>query len=180
MIRITRDGQLNHACQVPSSEIRRLWSDPMLRNSRLLDGLFYRVVVLCEGDSDCRFYASVLQENQQEICPGLNPADVLFVPVGGTGHLVAPWNALRAVGVPVRIAVDFDVMRDETLLSTLITAAGGDWDPVKPLWQRLSAPIKSKGQAADTAAVRSDINGILDQSGPSSLQAQRRRYGSGC
>ena len=61
IIRLTRAGTANRARQLDVDDIRRLWSDPILRFSNVLDGLFHDSVVVCESDADCRFYAAVLK-----------------------------------------------------------------------------------------------------------------------
>jgi len=53
--RLVRDGHLNHASLLSSDEVSQLWSDPLLRYSLALDGLFHELVIVCEGDADCRF-----------------------------------------------------------------------------------------------------------------------------
>lgn len=42
--------------------MKKLWADPLLRYSNVLDGLFHDAVVLCEGDADCRYYSAVLDQ----------------------------------------------------------------------------------------------------------------------
>src|SRR5439155_26581235 len=59
IVRITREDDVNHAYELGTEQIRELWSDPILRFSNIFDGLFHDLVVVCEGDADCRFYSAI-------------------------------------------------------------------------------------------------------------------------
>lgn len=59
-MRLTRNGEINHAAVLNEQDVKDLWSDPLLRYSNVLDGLFHDAVVLCESDSDFRYYQAVL------------------------------------------------------------------------------------------------------------------------
>ncbi len=56
VIRLKRNGNETSAHSLSGSELEKLWSNTFIRFSPLLDGLFYKQVVLCEADADCRFY----------------------------------------------------------------------------------------------------------------------------
>ena len=62
ILRITRAGDFNYVSVVPDESVKRLWEDPVLRYSNLLDGLFHDAVVICESDGDCRFYSAVIDD----------------------------------------------------------------------------------------------------------------------
>jgi len=51
IVRITRDGHINRAAVLNDDAVKELWSDPLLRYSNVLDGLFHDAVVLCESDA---------------------------------------------------------------------------------------------------------------------------------
>jgi len=62
IIRLKRseDGAANVPSVLDSTQVRELWSDPFLRYSNLLDGLFHRGVVVCEAEGDARLYTAAL------------------------------------------------------------------------------------------------------------------------
>ena len=59
VVRIVRDGEVNRASVLDNEAVRRLWSDPLLRYSNLLEGLFTDAVIVCESEADCKFFASI-------------------------------------------------------------------------------------------------------------------------
>lgn len=110
VVRLTRDGAVNPAKTLQPSLVRELWSDPLLRYSEVLDGLFHESVILCEGDADCRFYASVLDVVLSETGEERQP-ELLFTHCGGHHRMPTIIKALGAVGVPVKVVVDLDIAR---------------------------------------------------------------------
>jgi len=117
IVRIRRDGQLNKVRILDSGMIRRIWSDSLLRHSNILDGLFHDKVIICESDSDCRFYSAVLAsitDDQTSM-----PPDVLFIHCGGKHRINMAVKALRCLDVPVSVVADFDVLNDSEPLKTI-------------------------------------------------------------
>jgi len=60
IIRIQRSGTINKVSVLNSHDIESIWNDSLLRHSNVLNGLFHTKVVICESDSDCRFYSAIL------------------------------------------------------------------------------------------------------------------------
>lgn len=60
ILRLTRNKEINHISNLNEQDIKIFWSDPILRFSNLLDGLFHEAVIITEADSDCRFYSAIL------------------------------------------------------------------------------------------------------------------------
>ena len=92
IIRINREGDVNHMNILNNDEVKNLWKDPILRYSNILSGLFHSKVVICESDTDCRFYQAVLYAMQNE--DSINP-DILFTHCGGKQRLKVVIKALR-------------------------------------------------------------------------------------
>ncbi len=130
VVRLNWDGEVNHASQLDPEKVRDLWQNPLLRYSNILDGLFHEAVVLCEGDADCRFYASVLDVIEAGKEEAKRP-DLLFTHCGGKHRMPTVIDALAAVSVPVRVITDFDVLRDEHLLKSIVKSLGGNWSSLK-------------------------------------------------
>ncbi|MFZ3014749.1 MAG: TOPRIM nucleotidyl transferase/hydrolase domain-containing protein [Nitrospira sp.] len=84
--------------------LTRATRKPLFRSEIILDGLFTEGVVLCESDGDRIVYESALQT--------LSPPfpDLRFIPVGGIGGFKETAKLFRALGVPVTIASDFDLL----------------------------------------------------------------------
>jgi len=152
VVRLVRDGDVNHASLLATEQLRALWADPILRYSSLLDGLFHRGVVLCESDSDCRFYQATLdallaRENR--------PAhDLLFTHTGGKDRLPTAIGALRAIDVAVQVVADFDVLTREALLKEIVEDLGGDWSTVERDWNVVHAAVEQLGSTPSMVAVK--------------------------
>jgi hypothetical protein len=162
VVRITRDGDKNPAKVLGSSEIANLWSDPLLRYSEVLNGIFHQAVVLCESDADCRFYHSILDllVDDKEI---LRRPEVLFTHCGGKQRMERVVRALRAVDVPVLVIGDFDILREESTISELAVTQGADWDQLKRDWSILDSAMRTSRSIKPIADVKKEVNEILDK-----------------
>ncbi|KAB1117405.1 AAA family ATPase [Micromonospora aurantiaca (nom. illeg.)] len=159
VVRLTRDGDVNHAKQIDAEQAKSLWTDPLLRYSRIFDGLFYNRVVVAESDSDCRFFGAVVDYLVDE--RGVARPDVLFVPAGGKDRIHVAVSALRSVGVDVVAAVDFDMFRDEQGFKRLVEACGGTWEEFAQLRTRFAGPISAKRVAKPISGLRKKLDSIL-------------------
>lgn len=129
VIRINRDGNINKMSVLNNNVIKQLWSNPILRYSNILSGLFHEKVVVCESDYDCLFYQSVMvavYEQKKEIAP-----DILFTHCGGKSRAKDITKALRAVNVPVVVICDFDLLNASQNLKPLAESLGLVWAVLK-------------------------------------------------
>ncbi len=128
VIRINRIDNINYMSILPNSEIKELWSNPILRYSNILNGLFHEKVVVCESDYDCLFYQAVMNaiyENKGEIAP-----DILFTHCGGKSRAKDVVKALKAVNVPVVSICDFDLLDASQNFKPLLSAFGESWSNI--------------------------------------------------
>lgn len=128
VIRIDRENNINKMSVLKNAEIKKLWSNPILRYSNILSGLFHEKVVVCESDYDCLFYQAVMNaiyEHKKEIAP-----DILFTHCGGKSRAKDITKALKAVNVPVIAICDFDLLNSSQNLKPLIESLGLDWDTI--------------------------------------------------
>ena len=98
IIRIQRDGAINKVSVLDSIDIKEIWKDPLLRHSNVLDGLFHSKEIICESDTDCRFYSAILSaihDNTGSISP-----DILFIHCGGKHRMPIVIKSLRKLVVP--------------------------------------------------------------------------------
>lgn len=177
IVRLTRDGDINSAAVLDADEVRLLWSDPLLRYSNLLDGLFHDAVILCEGDADCRFYGSVLDSvyaelgttkegaAEEQTSERLRRPQLLFTHCGGKSRMASVTRALRAISVPVVLIADFDVLNDEHTLRGAVEALGGDFDTVREPWFRLDAALKADSKPVGKVALREAVEKAFDEIG---------------
>lgn len=165
VVRLTRTADINHAAVLSAQELGELWSDPILRYSGLLDGVFHAGVVLCEGDADCRFYEATLDAAlaRQE----RRAADLLFTHTGGKHRLPAAIRAMAAIGVATRVVADMDVLSEGGLLRRIVEALGGDWSSIERDWEVTRSAVQQLGSAPPLLAVKDEMRTVLnDLEGP--------------
>lgn len=161
VVRLTRDGSANHVVELKSEEINRFWSDPLLRYSNILDGLFHELVVVCEADSDARFYAAIADALFEEGALGPRRPDAMFVHCGGKHRLPLVVQSLRGLGVCVRTIVDFDVLREECPLRGIFEAAGGDWSEIDSVWRCINSSITNRKAEKSILEVKAEVDNIF-------------------
>lgn len=162
VVRIVRDGNVNRASVLANEAVRRLWSDPLLRYSNLLEGLFTDAVIVCESEADCKFFASIRDTCEHEDGISRRP-DVLFTSCGGKHRMSVGVEALRAASVPVAVIGDFDVLNDWSVVERLILAAGGLPEQLKPHWQILNAALQASSRTPSVAGIKEAVSSALDQ-----------------
>lgn len=163
IIRITRENGVNHAAVLSHNAVQELWSDPLLRYSRVLDGLFHDVVVVCESDSDCLYYSAVYDNlpAKEETANPRRPS-VLFTYAGGKARLASVAAALQAVSVPVIVIADFDVLRNSSDVSRILTALGTSYDALQRDAAIVNAALQSDAKPLRKNTLRDDLIGRLD------------------
>jgi hypothetical protein len=165
--RLTREGAANPLAILEPEEVRRLWSDPLLRYSNVLQGLFHQGVVVCEGDGDCRFYSAVLdalREEREE-----PPHELLFTHGGGKDRIPMIVRALRAVNVPVVVIADIDVLREAEPLRTIVQELGGDIGAIEEARRQVAAAITDSERNPTRHYVREESLTVLDASNEARL-----------
>lgn len=160
IVRITRQGNVNHAAVINHSALNDLWSDPLLRYSNLFDGLFHDAVVLCEADSDCKYYSAVL-EQQNEDSAGVSP-QLLFSHCGGKSRMPNVVSALRAAKVPVIVTPDIDLLRDKEVLEKLVGTMGGNFQDIRARWEVLNSAVSDANKDLRASDVRDEIVRYID------------------
>lgn len=57
---MNRKEKINKISILPNDKIKELWTNPLLRYSNILNGLFHEKIIVCESDYDCLLYQAVL------------------------------------------------------------------------------------------------------------------------
>lgn len=161
VIRVTREGDVNHARELDTAKLHSLWDDPVLRFSNTLDGLFHEQVVLCEADGDCRFYAAILEALHLTDTEQRHP-DVMFTSTGGKHKMPTIAAALAGIGVPTRAVMDFDALNGESPLREAIEALGGSWSTFSADWKQVKGGVEKRKPELETPHVRREIERILN------------------
>ena len=124
IIRIERVGEVNRVKELDKEKARTIGSDPLMKFSNVLNGIFHERVIICEADSDCMFYSALLDLPKIR---GEQQPDVLFVHANGKHRMAALAEALRSLGVMVDTIADIDVINDGSVHRKIVEALGGIW-----------------------------------------------------
>lgn len=160
IIRMQRDGSINRVSSLTSSDIDSIWNDSLLRHSNVLNGLFHSKVVICESDSDCRFFSAVLSaqfDNTTSIAP-----DILFIHCGGKHRIPTAIKALKKLNVPIKVVSDFDVLNDTNPLKEIYEDLGGNWTDIENDWKTVKREIEQKRPEFLTTDVKQEIEKTLN------------------
>lgn len=162
VVRLARYDGPTRASRLDSDQLKMLWTDPVLKYTNVLDGLFHRMVVVAEAEGDCAFLAAALD------CPdrsdgALPRNEILFVPTGGKDGMAKVCQALSAVDVPVIAAPDLDMLSDKAKLAALVRAVGGDWTAeLEGLWGTATSDLNAPREPAKAGHVLDAIAGVLE------------------
>ena len=115
IVKIDRDGDKNKIDQLKSESIEKISDDKNLKYSNILDGLFYKQVVLCENESDCKFYAAVLEN----VCQNTYQ-NTLFCGVGGKSQFKMVGPLLKDAKINYIVIADLDLIDDKERLKGLV------------------------------------------------------------
>ena len=159
IIRINREGDVNHMNILNNDEVKNLWKDPILRYSNILSGLFHSKVVICESDTDCRFYQAVLYAMQNE--DSINP-DILFTHCGGKQRLKVVIKALRSLNVKTVAIMDIDALNDKTTFKDIVESAGMIWGDIEISWKSIDGYVRGQRAQLNTEEVKNEIDAIFD------------------
>jgi hypothetical protein len=175
VVRICRNGPVNKVRLLSNERIKQLWGDPLLRYSNILDGLFHESVVVCEADSDCRFYAAVLDAVLVGRSDEAKRPDLMFTHCGGKARLPVVIRALREVDVPVKAIADFDVLSEQEPLKTIVEALGISWAKVEADWMMVKTSVDAKKPDLNTAEVRVEIDKVLAKATSNTFPATAKK-----
>ena len=162
VIRIQRDGDRNRVKELQKEKAKAIAADPLMKYSAVLSGIFHERAIICEADADCMFYQALLA--QPSVHVGAHP-DVLFLHASGKHRMATMGEALRALGVPVDVIADVDLLKEKNSFQKLVIALGGDWALVEPLWNTIKLAIESRKSWFNADAVIKEIRDKLDEIG---------------
>lgn len=147
--------------ELDNKKINELWSNPLLRYSNIFDGLFHQMVILCEGDSDCRFYEAIMDATFESSGINISRFDIMFTHTGGKDRIPLVIRSLRGLKIPVIAVTDFDLLNDDTLLRKFCSEVGCDWKDISEDWKKVKNAIESKKPELSTKEIKEEINNIL-------------------
>ena len=143
IVRITRPADdENHTAQIEPAAIKALYADPLLRFSKIMDGIFYKGVVLCEAESDCTYYSATL--GHLEASEHLSSSDLLFAQCGGKDRLAKAHTSLNAAAVPTAVIADIDMLANKAKFKELFETMGGDFASIEASYNVLDSSVANQ------------------------------------
>lgn len=132
VVRLNRTGKGSTYHVVPPATTRDLISSPLLSSQPVMDAIFHRGVVVCEGDADRAIYQTIAHSSHflgQDV-----GEDLLFIHSNGKDAAATPIELLRKAGAPVCATLDLDVVNTPTVFTNVFRALTGA-DPGEHLVQ---------------------------------------------
>lgn len=164
--RITREGAVNHASALKAPDIYELFTKPLLNSVAAIDGVFYDGTIICEADSDNRFYDAIVRYvvAQRSF---RKPPYFYFIHGGGKGSLATLATTYRKLHVPVAVIADFDILRQKSQMESVIRALDGDFSSMETLYNVAIAALNNLPPLKDInsfiATTESTIRNIKDR-----------------
>ncbi len=146
-VRVSREGTGNRLHHVNTSLVKHVWTTAVLRYSNLLEGLFYRRVIVCEAEPDCRFYGAVLDGIVEDSEMSARAAEAIFLGASGKAGVPKRVEALASLGCDIKVILDVDALCDgPSLLRRIAEALGREWKSEWTNWiNTVSSAVSSEG-----------------------------------
>lgn len=162
VVRLEREEGTPTSRSLEPGQLRTLWSDPALKYTNVLDGLFHRLVVVAEAEGDCAYLRAAM-DYAESSARSIPRNEIQFVPTGGIAGMAKVCSALTAIGVPVVVAPDLDVLSNKSRLRDLVESLGSDWDDeLEKTWTIATAPFKSKAEPVKNRHVLNSVKNVLE------------------
>ena len=172
MLRVQREGNVNRVKELDKDLVREISVDPLMKYSSVLSGVFHERVIICESDADCMFYSSILDLSEVR---GETQPDVLFVHASGKGRIAALAKTLVALGVPVDVIADIDVLHDTSHFKSIVEALDQDTTVVSVLAEAVKSAIEQHKPWLNATEIKKGILEILEETPTSGEFPQYQR-----
>lgn len=168
IIRLRRLGAINASHKADPAKVRLLWENPDLKYTNALEAIFHDRCVICENDSDCRFYNAIMDHLEAESSTSPWP-DTVFVPCGGKAAMPKLATALRELGVPTLMVFDLDLLADADVLKKSIASLGGNWADFEKDWTIVDSGVRKGVKPMTPSEIKKAIAKRMDETGDDDL-----------
>lgn len=161
IIKIDRKGNKNYFNLINNDSITEIANDKNLKYTNLLDGLFYNRLVLCENESDCKFYSAIL-ENLDPI----NYQNTLFCAVGGKEQFKKIIPLLRELSIQYFVIADIDLIDNKDSLKQLLNSCEIDcYENIRQKHEEFLRKFieKTNDQVKTQEEIKREINNVFNQ-----------------
>lgn len=177
ILRIQREGNINHVKELSKEKTRAIINDTLTRYTNVFQGIFYEHVIITESDSDCLLYNSILDLKSVS---GDKQPDVLFIHASGKHRLKKLAETLKSLDVPISVIVDLDVLNDEVIFRGIFEKLGGTWNDVVSHWKAIKTSVEGLRPPLGAEQVKSlilqQLEGVGGTEGfPKQIEQQIKR-----
>ena len=158
VLRIRREDKVNYVKELDKERAREINADPLMKYSSVMSGVFHERVIICESDSDCAFYSSILDLPEVH---GERQPDVLFVHANGKHRMAKLAKALKELDVPVDVIADIDILKSDHVLEDIIKSLGGTWGEIQPIALMIRNAIEERKPPSSAGEIKKEISEIL-------------------
>ncbi|AUP38755.1 hypothetical protein SaSA375_1507 [Streptococcus agalactiae] len=142
IIKIDRLGSQNVFNLIDNSSISKISSDKNLKYTNILNGLFYNQVILCENESDCKFYSAIL-----EYVDLTTYQNTLFCAVGGKEQFKKIVPLLKDLSIKYKIIADIDLINNIDSLKQLLNSSNPNcYSKIAPNHKKIYRKIPKRNQ----------------------------------
>lgn len=121
ILRVDRKDDVTKYHRISSELTKKLTQMPLVSSQPILESIFYRGVIITEGDTDRVIYKSVYVQQ-------FDKREHLFVTSIGKHSIKKIVQSLKEANVPVSAIVDIDILNDETTFKNLLESFLGESD----------------------------------------------------
>jgi hypothetical protein len=163
VVRLNRTGKGSTYHVVPPATTRGLISSPLLSSQPVMDAIFHRGVVVCEGDADRAIYQTIAHSSHflgQDV-----GEDLLFIHSNGKDAAATPIELLRKAGAPVCASLDIDVINTPTVFTNVFRALTGA-DPGEHLVQlreRVAGSVEALDEIERIKLIRDAVSRWIER-----------------
>lgn len=179
IVRLTYRGSIATARVLPNDEILRLMRNPLLRSTRVLEGLFYEYVVVTESDADRAFYQEI-NDRLLRFKPEWGIPNCLFINAQNKQTVQTIISPLRQLGIPSAGIVDIDILKEGGTVWTNHLSSGFVPDVAFNSFSTLRNAIKQKMESTGKDMKRDggvEILSHADKEAANNLFDQLDEYG---
>lgn len=140
IFRVNRHGDVTRYHRITADSILELTRSPLLSSQSVLDAVFHRGVVVCEGDADRSIYQTVGVSAH-------SAQEVLFLHAQSKQTVQHVAALLTRATIPVAAVVDIDILNSASDFRDVLLALAPDADHVVSLAQRDEIARAVEGRA---------------------------------
>ena len=161
IIKINRSENENSFKEIDNDGVSQIANDRNLKYTNILDGLFYDRLVLCENESDCKFYSAILENLDQSIYQ-----NTLFRAVGGKDQFKKVIPLLIRLNIKYVVIADIDLISNRIYLKSLINSIKDDCyseidechsEFIKLFEEGMNSQVKTQ------ETIKNEINDLFDE-----------------